>query len=163
MAKKQWWSNSLVLLLLLTGSISAAAQVRPADFRLLDKLAGTWKMKTKLGSVLETWSRTNDSTWTGRTWRVNGTDTTLQQSVELVRQGSDIFFIPVYEGRMETTPIRLKVRVLKAVGFVAEDTTNDFPQKVTYRFTDEEHLDAKVVGERDGTIEEYLFPYRRTE
>ncbi|NML38637.1 hypothetical protein HHL17_15620 [Chitinophaga sp. G-6-1-13] len=163
MAKKLWWSNSMVLLLLLAGGLSAAAQVRPADFRMLDKLAGTWKMRTKLGAVVETWSRTNDSTWTGRTWRVAGADSTLQQSVELVRRGNEIFFIPVYEGRTATTPIRLKLRVLKEIGFVAEDLANDFPRKVTYRFKDAEHLDARVEGKRDGTTEEYIFPYQRAD
>lgn len=161
MAKKLWWSSSLVLLLLLAGSVDAAAQVRPADFRILEKLRGTWIMKTRRGAVVETWARTNDSTWSGKTWRVTGTDSSLQQSVALVRQGNDIFFIPEYEGREETSPIRLKLRVLKAIGFVAEDLANDFPQKVTYRFKDDEHLDAKVEGKRGGTVEQYIFPYQR--
>ncbi|NSL87038.1 hypothetical protein [Chitinophaga solisilvae] len=163
MVKKLWWSSSLgLLLLILAGSaLPAAAQVRPADFHLLNRLAGTWIMKTRRGAVIENWSRLNDSTWLGKTWRVIGPDTTLQQSVELARQGADIFFIPIYAGSTTPTPIRLRLRVLKAIGFVGEDLQQDFPQKVTYRFKDEDHLEARVVGKRDGTVEEYIFSFRK--
>ncbi|WP_212003749.1 DUF6265 family protein [Chitinophaga sp. HK235] len=163
MEKKLWWSSSLVLLLLLAGSVTTAAQVRPADFGMLNKLAGTWVYKTRRGTVVETWSRANDSTWAGKTWRVAGADSALQQSVQLVRHGNDIFFIPAYVGLTSPLPIRLKLRVLKVIGFVAEDLENDFPQKVTYRFKDEDHLEARVIGKRDGTTEEYIFPYQRAE
>ncbi|CAL1517899.1 DUF6265 family protein [Chitinophaga sp. MM2321] len=160
MVKKRWHSSSyLLLLIILTGSLEAAAQVRPADFSLLNRLEGTWVMKTRHSTVVETWSRLNDSTWHGKTWRVVGADSAVQQSIQLVRQGNDIFFMPSYEGSETLTPTRLKLRVLKAVGFVAEDLNNDFPRKVTYRFKDARHLEARVEGERDGTIEEYIFQY----
>ena len=151
----------MLLLILLTGGLRAAAQARPADFRLLDKLAGTWRYKTRKSTVVETWTRVNDSTWQGKTWRVVKEDSLLQQSVELVRHGNDIFFIPAYTGQ-ERKPARLKLRVLKIIGFVAEDLQNDFPKKITYRFKDDRHLEARVEGERDGTVEEYIFPYVRS-
>ena len=164
MAKKQWYSSRhLLLLLLLAGSIEATGQVSTTDFRLLDKLEGTWKMNTRKSTIVETWSRINDSTWHGKTWRVVGADSAVQQSMQLTRRGNDIWFIPAYEGRPTTQPIRLKLRVLKPVGFVAEDLHNDFPKKITYRFKDARHLDARVEGSRDGTTEEYIFQYSISE
>lgn len=160
MAKRQWYSNRfLPVLVLLAAGFGATAQVRATDFRLLDKLEGTWKMNTRKSTIVETWSRINDSTWHGKTWRVVGADSAVQQSMQLARRGGDIWFIPAYEGRPTTQPIRLKLRVLKPIGFVAEDLHNDFPQKITYRFKDARHLDARVEGSRDGTIEEYIFQY----
>ncbi|MEZ2442717.1 DUF6265 family protein [Chitinophaga sp. RCC_12] len=160
MVKKRWYSSSyLLLILLLAGSLRAAGQVSAADFRLLDKLEGTWKMNTRKSIIVETWSRVNDSTWKGKTWRVVGADSALQQSMQLVRRETGIFYIPAYEGQDKPATIHLKLRVLKAIGFVAEDLNNDFPKKITYRFKDAKHLDARVEGVRDGTTEEYIFQY----
>lgn len=160
MAKKQWYHHPLgLLILVLAGSLPVAGQVRSADFPLLNKLEGTWKMNTRKSTIVETWTRSNDSTWSGKTWRVVGTDSALQQTMQVVRRGEEIFYIPVYEGPDKPPAIRLKLRVLKAIGFVAEDLNNDFPKKITYRFKDDRHLDARVEGERDGTIEEYIFQY----
>ncbi|MGF6848071.1 hypothetical protein QFZ51_003306 [Chitinophaga sp. W3I9] len=160
MVKKRWYNSSyLLLILLLAGSLRAAGQVSAADFRFLDKLEGTWKMNTRKSTIVETWSQVNDSTWKGKTWRVVGADSALQQSMQLVRRGTGIFYIPAYEGQDKPATIHLKLRVLKAIGFVAEDLNNDFPKKITYRFKDAKHLDARVEGVRDGTTEEYIFQY----
>lgn len=164
MAKKQWYSSRYLLLLsLLAGSLSAAGQASTADFRLLDQLQGTWRMNTRKSTIVERWSRLNDSTWSGQTWRVVGADSALQQSMQLAKRGDGIYFMPVYEGHQPAVPVRLKLRVLKQVGFVAEDLNNDFPRKITYRFKDARHLDARVEGTRDGTIEEYIFQYSISE
>ena len=160
MAKKQWYSSKYILLLsLLAGSLRVAGQASTADFRFLDKLQGTWKMNTRKSTIVESWSRVNDSTWSGQTWRIVGADSALQQSMQLVRRGNEMYFMPVYQGHQPTVPVRLRLRVLKLVGFVAEDLNNDFPRKITYRFKDARHLDARVEGVRDGTIEEYIFQY----
>ncbi|NIG54634.1 DUF6265 family protein [Chitinophaga sp. Cy-1792] len=160
MVKKLLWSSSL-LLIILGCCLQASAQANAGDFGYLNKLEGTWTMRTKHGAVMEAWVKRNDSTWTGKTWRVAAGDTALQQSVELVRRGADVYFIPSYTGHETFAPIRLRVRVLKAIGFVAEDLKNDFPQKVTYRFSSEKMLEARVQGTRDGTVEEYIFKYSK--
>jgi hypothetical protein len=160
MAKKQWYSSKFILLLsFMAGSLQVAGQASTADFHFLDKLQGTWRMNTRKSTIVEKWSRVNDSTWRGQTWRVVGADSALQQSMQLARRGNDMYFMPVYEGHQPATPVRLRLRVLKPVGFVAEDLSNDFPRKITYRFKDARHLDARVEGTRDGTIEEYIFQY----
>ncbi|HVI49430.1 MAG TPA: DUF6265 family protein [Chitinophaga sp.] len=159
MAKKLWYSSSILLPALLVIAGHAAAQASVSDFPLLNKLSGTWEMKTRRGAVVETWERINDSTLHARTWRVTGGDSSLQQTITLVRSGNEMFFIPSYTGKQTLAPIRLKLRVLKQIGFVAEDLNNDFPQKIIYRFKDDRHLEARVVGKRDGTTEEYIFRY----
>ncbi|RAJ82371.1 hypothetical protein CLV59_104598 [Chitinophaga dinghuensis] len=161
MVKMLLWSCSCMLLLIAGTAVRSAAQVNTADFKLLDKLAGTWTMNTKLGSVVEQWQKLNDSSWMGRTWRIAAGDSSLQQTIHVVKQGDAIYFIPDYAGKQTFAPVKLKLRVLKAIGFVAEDLHNDFPQKVTYRFTSVKILEARVQGTRDGTIEEYIFKFNR--
>ncbi|WP_291906603.1 DUF6265 family protein [Chitinophaga sp. CB10] len=151
-----------VLFMAMAGAGQAAsAQASVKDFPYLKKLQGTWVMNTRKGSVVEQWQQVNDSTWYGRTWRVAEGDSSLQQSINLVKQGDAIYFMPVYTGHETLAPLKLKVRVLKPIGFVAEDLQNDFPQKVTYRFSTPTVLEARVQGTRDGTVEEYIFKYNK--
>jgi hypothetical protein len=164
MEKKLWFSNSLPLLFLgvLTGFCQeASSQVRLEDANYLNKLKGTWVMSSRRSDIIETWKQQDDSTWLGETWRVvKGKDSVLQQSIVLARREGSLYFMPTYEGR-EGEPVKLKIRVLKPIGFVAEDLNNDFPKKVTYRFKDANHLDARVEGNQAGTIQEYIFNYER--
>lgn len=160
---KRWYSSKLLLLLLIAGltTHSAGGQAKPATFGYLETLAGTWTMPTKVSKLRESWVKLNDSTWEGKTWRIINGDTSLQQAIRIVREQDGIFVMPVYTGLVTATPIRLQVRVLKAAGFVAENKENEFPTKIMYRFRDTRHLDARVEGRRDGTIQEFIFQYSK--
>ncbi len=164
MEKKPWCSSSLlVLIILLSGVLSAAAQVRQENFRYLTRLVGTWEMRTRESIITEQWSRVNDSTFEGRTWRIVGTDSALQETMQLVRTTDAIYYIPTIKGQNNGLPVRFKLRVLKPEGFIAENPEHDFPKKITYRLKDERHLDAKVEGMQGNTFGEFIFQYKKKE
>jgi len=162
MEKKRWCSSSL-LATLLACSMTAAGQVRPADFRYLDKLEGTWVMRTKLSVIAEQWQKVNDSTFQGRAWRITGRDSSLQETMQLVRRTDGIFYIPTVPDQHNGQPVPFRVRVLKPVGFIAENPDNDFPQKITYRWQDARHLDARIEGKEGKTTAELIFQYVKEE
>ncbi|GAA0563971.1 DUF6265 family protein [Chitinophaga japonensis] len=160
MEKKPWYSSSL-LIILLACSLTVAGQVRPADFRHLDKLEGTWVMRTKLSLIVEQWRKVNDSTFQGRAWRITGRDSSLQETIQLVRRADGIYYIPTVSDQNNGQPVPFKLRVLKPVGFVAENPQHDFPQKITYRWRDARHLDARVEGKEGKTTAELIFQYEK--
>lgn len=157
MAKKLWCSSSLLLTLFLCAGMNAGAQVQPGDFRYLNRLEGNWLMHTRQSTFRETWRRLNDSCWQGQNWRVVGKDSTLMEVMQLVRTSEGIFYIPDIEGQ----PVRFKLRVLKPIGFVAENLANDFPQKVRYRWKDDTHLDVRIEGKQEKTYSEIIFQYEK--
>lgn len=161
MEKKRWYSSSLLVAVLLCYGQSVAAQVNPANFNYLYRLVGVWNMRTSQSVITEQWQRLNDSTLQGHTWRITGKDSSLQETMQLVRRGNDIYFIPVIPDQNNGQPVSFKLRVLKLVGFIAENPAHDFPQKITYRFKDEDHLDARVEGTQGKTTGEVIFRYTR--
>lgn len=161
MEKKPWFSSSLLLILLLCGGLSAGAQVKPENFWYLNRLIGTWHMRTRQSVIVEQWERANDSTLQGRTWRIVGKDSTIQETMQLVRSADGIYYIPTIPDQNNGQPVRFKLRVLKVVGFVAENPAHDFPKKITYRWKDEDHLDARVEGKQGNTTGEVIFQYVR--
>jgi len=161
MEKKRWYSSSLLAAVLLCSSLSAAAQVNPDNFNYLYRLVGTWSMRTPQSVIIEQWQRVNDTTLQGHTWRIVGKDSSLQETMQLVRTGNDIYYIPVIRDQNNGQPVPFKLRVLKLVGFIAENPAHDFPKKITYRFKDEDHLDARVEGKQGNTTGEVIFRYER--
>jgi len=161
MEKKRWYSSSLLAAVLLCSSLGAAAQVNPDNFNYLYRLVGTWSMRTPQSVIIEQWQRVNDTTLQGHTWRIVGKDSSLQETMQLVRTGNDIYYIPVIRDQNNGQPVPFKLRVLKLVGFIAENPAHDFPKKITYRFKDEDHLDARVEGKQGNTTGEVIFRYER--
>ncbi|HEY8916788.1 MAG TPA: DUF6265 family protein [Chitinophaga sp.] len=162
MEKKRWCSSSLFLLLTLWGA-TAAGQARTENFHYLNLLEGTWNMRTRESVITEQWHKVNDSTWQGHTWRIVGRDSSLQESMQLVRAADGIYYIPVMTGQANNTPARVKLTVLKPIGFIAENPANDFPKKITYRWKSETHLDVKVEGKQGNVMGEFLFQYNKEE
>jgi Domain of unknown function (DUF6265) len=161
MEKKRWYSSSLLAAVLLCSSLSATAQVSPDNFNYLYRLVGTWSMRTPQSVITEQWQRVNDTTLQGHTWRIVGKDSSLQATMQLVRTGNDIYYIPTIRDQNNGQPVPFKLRVLKLVGFIAENPAHDFPKKITYRFKDEDHLDARVEGKQGNTTGEVIFRYER--
>ncbi|KAA2242871.1 hypothetical protein F0L74_10105 [Chitinophaga agrisoli] len=164
MDKKRWYNSSLFLLIiLLSGVLSATGQVKTENFRYLTRLVGTWEMRTRESMITEQWSRVNDSTFEGRTWRIVNADSVLQETMQLIRSTDAIYYIPTIKGQNNDQPVRFKLQVLKPEGFIAENPAHDFPKKITYRLKDERHLDAKVEGKQGNTYGEIIFQYKKKE
>jgi hypothetical protein len=113
MEKKRWYSNSLLLTLLLGSCFTATAQVQLSDFKYMDQLEGSWAMPTRQSTIAESWTKLNDSCWQGHNWRIVGGDSALQIKMQLLRTADGIYFIPDITGEPHAQPLRLKVRMLK--------------------------------------------------
>lgn len=162
MEKKLSFHNSLLIILCLCACHIASAQVNMADFHFLDRMEGYWTMKTRLGIYAEKWKRVDDNTWKGRTMRIEGNDSTKLDDMFLFRQGDAIYFtIAAVKDKTTGAPILFKLRVLKPVGFVAENLQSPYPQKIVYRWKDETHMDAHFEGKEEKTTREIIMQYTK--
>jgi hypothetical protein len=162
MEKKLSFRNSFLTILFLCAATTASAQVRLSDFPYLDKMEGYWTMKTKLGLYAEKWKRVDEHTWKGRTMRIQGGDSTKMDDLHLFLEGDSIYFtIAAVKDSQTGEPVRFKLRVLKSVGFVAENLQSPYPQKIIYRWKDQTHMDAHFEGKDGKTTREIILQYTR--
>jgi hypothetical protein len=162
MEKKPLFRNSLMVALVLCACHMASAQVTPADFHYLDRMEGYWTMKTKLGIYAEKWKKVNDSTWKGRTMRIEGNDSTKLDDMFLFIKNDAIYFtIEAVRDKAMRLPILFRLRVLKPVGFVAENLKSPYPQKIVYRWKDDRHMDAHFEGKEEKTTREIILQYTK--
>lgn len=162
MEKKLSFRNSFfIIFFFLCAAGKAGAQVNLADFSYLDKMEGYWTMKTKLGIYAEKWKRVDEHSWKGRTMRIEGNDSTKMDDLRLFLEGDAIYFSIAAVKDSVGEPVRFKLRVLKTVGFVAENLQSFYPQKIVYRWKDETHMDAHFEGKQGKTTREIILQYTR--
>lgn len=154
MVRKLLFSSSLLIF-----CITAAAQVSNADFRLLDKIEGKWAMHTKRSTFREIWTRVDENSWQGVSWRIAGKDSVMQDEMRLIRTPEGMFYTIAAVKDGNGVPLRFKLRVLKAVGFVAENPESPYPQKIVYRFKDSRRMDAHFEGKQEKTYSEIILQY----
>lgn len=154
MVRKLLFSSSLLILCL-----SASAQISNADFHFLDRIEGNWAMHTKRSTFREIWTRVNEDSWQGVSWRIVGKDSVKQDEMRLLRTAEGIFYTIAAVKDQHGEPLRFKLRVLKTVGFVAENPESPYPQKIVYRFKDNRRMDAHFEGKQEKTFSEIILQY----
>lgn len=114
-----------------------------------EKLTGTWLMERKNGTVMgETWEQKNMNTIKGKSFLIKHGDTTLLETVTLVKEGNDIFYIPVAYGQNDDKPVKFKLTSVKKGEYIFENPAHDFPKRIVYDFTSSNTLHAYID---DGT------------
>jgi len=125
-------------------------------------LAGTWKIETPKGIILESWHIENDSTLLGESLFITGEDSIPQEKIELKYRNAYWYYHPVLHGQNDLNPARFKVIFHKKEEFISEDPTHDFPQRITYRRIGNK-LFASIEGKNKGKYQKQNFDFIRME
>lgn len=118
-------------------------------FKQLHKLSGIWVMKTEKGTINEMWDIEDNNRMTGASFFVTK-DTMIMERMELKREGNDIFYIPTVEGQNNNKPVSFKLLKFTNNTFTFENKSHDFPQRIIYRFVNNDSIVARIEGEVKG-------------
>ena len=124
-------------------------------------LLGKWENQTQRGKMIENWSQLNDSTYNGHSYIITATDSVSLESIDLKKEGADIYYIPTVKGQNNEQPVRFKLTSSSGDQLVFENATHDFPQKITYTRESESSLIAEISGMVNGQLRSRKFPMKR--
>lgn len=124
-------------------------------------LLGKWENQTQRGKMVEEWSKTNDSTYSGKSYLITSTDSISLESIALKKEGNDIFYIPTVKGQNNDQPVKFKLTSSSANQLVFENPAHDFPQKITYTLESENFLTAEISGIINGQQRSRKFPMKK--
>jgi hypothetical protein len=92
-------------------------------------------MKYKNGSSrLEIWKMKTDTNLSGTGFKINGPDTILLESIELVFKDSTYWYIPTVPDQNDALPVHFKLSGSGEYHATFENETHDFPQRIVYTF-----------------------------
>ena len=114
---------------------SCIAQFTQEQFQSL-QVEGRWEMKTKKGVLVESWTKKNDSTLTGYSYMLAGTDSIPQEVMELSFSGNRISFTATAAGQNDNKPVSFPLVSMVEGWFHFENPQHDFPQRISYQASD---------------------------
>lgn len=125
--------------------------------------AGLWKMETKDGPLYEHWTKISDSLYSGKSFRIQQTDTLVLERVQLKYVNGKPCYAPTVANQNEGKEVQFPLKEISSDGkrFVFENPEHDFPQRIIYFFSSAGKLSARVEGEMNGKIAAENYSFRK--
>ncbi len=127
----------------------------------LDWILGSWEDTSSAMYINESWEKQNDSTFTGKGYGIENGDTIFQENLKLAARRGDIFYIATVNEHLAGKPTAFKLKADSSEAFVFENPAHDFPQRIIYRQTGENTMEASIEGEVNGKLQSDGFTMRR--
>lgn len=124
-------------------------------------LNGSWNNTDKEGSYTESWVKTNDSTFTGKSYMIIGKDTVSSETITLEHRMNEVFYVPVVKNQNDGKPVRFKMTLADKGTFVFQNPEHDFPQQIKYVKVTTDSLYAEISGTKKGKTKAIPFPMKR--
>ena len=151
-----------IILLLTACRVKVPAQgYSEKDFKSLHALAGLWKMETGRGTIYEEWKITGNNKLSGRSFRVNNTDTMVFEKLEIYLHDGKIIYSPVVRNQNNGQAVPFALVAVNDKQYVFENKEHDYPQRIIYNLVSEDSVHARIEGTRNGQERGSDFKYSR--
>ena len=151
-------SITIITILLLASCQTKSEQ----NFEKLEKmnwLIGQWENKTPEGLLIETWTKDNDSTFSGQTYFIkNEKDTVHSESIVLTQLKDELIYRPTVKGQNNDEPVDFNLTSDVENSYTFENPKHDYPQKIVYKKTNETSLVATISGKQQGKQSSESYP-----
>ena len=154
-------SIASILLIVLLASCQNKSEHK---FDKLDKiqwLVGEWEHELPDGTLKETWTKQNDSTFSGDSYFINTKDTVHFESIKLHQDAEELIYTATAIGQNNDEPVDFKLTSDADNAFTFENPTHDYPKKITYKKVDANNLIATISGKQQGKTTQESYPMRK--
>ncbi|WP_396195172.1 DUF6265 family protein [Flavobacterium sp.] len=125
-------------------------------------LLGQWENTTPEGYLTETWSKTNDSTFTSQTYFIiNKKDTVHNESIVLTQVNDDLIYRATVKGQNNDDAVDFKLTSEAENSFIFENPKHDYPQKIVYKKVNDKSLVATISGNQQGKATTESYPMQK--
>lgn len=120
-------------------------------------LVGKWISKVQGNNFLESWIRTNDSTWTGQSEFIKDGKLLFSEEMTITKRNNIFYFISSSNDQNEGKPVKFIAKEVTMDKVVFENLQHDFPQQITYVKNHKDSILAYISGDLDGKNERVNF------
>jgi hypothetical protein len=150
--KKIIWLISLIVLicsasLLMFISCQNKSEKKFDKLEKMNWLLGNWENEMPEGVLTETWTKENDSTFSGTTYFIiNKKDTVHSEAIILKQLNDELVYRPTVKGQNNDESVDFKLISESENSFSFENPKHDYPQKIVYKKVNETSLVATISG-----------------
>lgn len=116
------------------------------EIKAVHWLIGDWETKTNFGILSENWKKLNDSTFQGKSFFIKVKDTIHKESIILQQEGDTFAYSTTIKGQNNDKPIRFAQTSENENELIFENTTNDYPQKISYKKVSNDSIITEISG-----------------
>lgn len=153
--------KSVLLLAAIALCVSCKKSGKENELKTADWLIGTWENQDPQGEMIESWSKTNDSIYSGESYFIKGKDTLHSEKIQLVQKGDLVQYIPTVKGQNNNQPVIFNLTSKTAKQLVFENPKHDFPQKIVYKQITADSLVATISGTQQGKTSSESYPMKK--
>jgi hypothetical protein len=125
-------------------------------------LIGNWENEMPEGVLTETWTKENDSTFSGTTYFIiNKEDTVHSETIILKQLNDELVYRPTVKGQNNDEPVDFKLSSESENSFSFENPKHDYPQKIVYKKVNETNLVATISGMQQGKQSTESYPMKK--
>ncbi len=147
--------------LLLTLNCFTADAQKLKSFKSVNWLVGRWESEGKKGNIYEEWKLIDETKMEGRGYRVYKYDTIFTETMELLMEGADVYFVATVKDQNGGTPVRFKMTDGNNKHMDFENKEHDFPQIIKYQWKQNNHFIAEVSGLIKNKMKTQIFSYKK--
>jgi len=134
-------------------------------FEQLEKmnwLVGQWENKMPEGILTETWTKTNDSTFSGTSYFIiNKNDTVHSETILLTQLKDELIYSPTVKGQNDDKSVDFILTSNIENSFVFENPKHDYPKKIVYKKVAENGLITTISGMQQGKQSNESYPMKK--
>ncbi len=139
-----------ILSILLLVSCQKKSEKKFDKLEKMNWLIGNWEQKLPDGTLKETWTKKNDSIFSGDSYFINTKDTVHFESITLTQKDEELIYSAAVIGQNNDEPVDFKLSSDANTSFTFENPAHDYPQKITYKKVNETNLVATISGKHQG-------------
>jgi hypothetical protein len=125
-------------------------------------LLGNWENEMPEGVLTETWTKENDSTFSGTTYFIiNKKDTVHSETIILKQLNDELVYRPTVKGQNNDEPVDFKLSSESENSFSFDNPKHDYPQKIVYKKVNETSLVATISGIQQGKESSESYPMKK--
>lgn len=131
------------------------------DIQKAEWLIGTWENKTQRGSIYETWTKSGQNEFSGKSYSVKDKDTIVFENIRLLQEKNGLYYIPTVKNQNDGLPVRFVAKTISKNQLVFENPQHDFPQIIAYTKITSDSLIAEISGRKNGQNRKQTFPMKK--
>ncbi len=125
-------------------------------------LIGSWQLTDSLGVLQETWSIQDDSTYSGVSYYIKEKkDTIHSEQMTLMEDKGDLFYTTTITGQNGNNAMVLKMKSATDSLVVFENTKNEHPSQIEYKFVNDSTVISKITGKQNGKLDVKTYQYHK--
>lgn len=110
----------------------SCVKISHRDLKNVYWLLGTWQYNHKDEKIYEKWTINKDSFLNGKSYVVNGQDTIIIETLEIIKEKDKLIYIAKVKDQNNGLPIRFISKKITDNEIIFENKKHDFPQLIKY-------------------------------